>query len=267
MDHRLGAEVRGVIRIALAVAASAVLAGAQTPLDSAATARRLRLLGVFDVETGQPIEGAAVTDAFSRTTATTTRTGTVNLAFLPEGGSMLRIQKIGFEPAIQMVVMSPSDTVPITVLLRPNPATLPTVVTRDAAPRFISPSLSAFEERRRNGHGKFIASAELRRNDNRSMTNVVRSLGLNVKCDKKAPVHCLAVSSRQPSKYGILGQLCAFDVYLDGVPMSDDDRDLEQLRVDQFDAVEAYEGPATVPAEFNRTGSVCGVILFWTRER
>src|SRR5438445_7848022 len=73
---------------------------------------RNRLLGVYDVATGDPIEGAGITDLKSGLTARTTKTGTVSLLFLPEGRSTLRIRKLGFEPVDQPVDISPTDTVP-----------------------------------------------------------------------------------------------------------------------------------------------------------
>jgi hypothetical protein len=45
-----------------------------------------------------------------------------------------------------------------------------------------------------------------------------------------------------------------------------DDNDVDQiLSVNEIEAAEAYASAATIPAEFNRTGSVCGVIAVWTR--
>ena len=45
------------------------------------------------------------------------------------------------------------------------------------------------------------------------------------------------------------------------------DNNLQQMRVDQFAGVEFYPGGATIPSQYNKTGSSCGVLLLWTRER
>jgi hypothetical protein len=37
------------------------------------------------------------------------------------------------------------------------------------------------------------------------------------------------------------------------------------LAVNHVEAVEAYNGPSQMPVEFNRTGSRCGVVVFWSR--
>jgi hypothetical protein len=43
--------------------------------------------------------------------------------------------------------------------------------------------------------------------------------------------------------------------------------DFNRLPVNEYAAVEFYPGTGTAPAEFNRTGNGCGVLLLWTRER
>jgi hypothetical protein len=47
----------------------------------------------------------------------------------------------------------------------------------------------------------------------------------------------------------------------------DEWRDLEKMQVPQFGGIEIYSSPATIPPLYNMTGSACGVILMWTRDR
>ena len=89
--------------------------------DPVAVDRRVRLLGVFDDDTGDPIEGAAVTDSLSGTTAFTTATGTVTLAFLPDGFSRVCVAKPGYPDVWLDVVQSPRDTLPITLTVKRRP--------------------------------------------------------------------------------------------------------------------------------------------------
>lgn len=267
-------RVRAFVEIGIWLAAAG-LARAQAPTPPTTTpSYRHRLLGVFDAQSGEPIEGAEVIDALNRVTALTTSTGTVSLVFLPDGGSMVQIKKVGYQPSTMVIEIAPADTIPITVVLNRltqtagGPAqTLPTVVTRDTAPRHISPGLQAFEERRRSGFGHFITEAELRKQDNRKMTNILRDLpGITMLCPKTGPrkFECFAVSGRG-KKYAVQGGACEINLYIDGVPVSDND--LEKLNTSEFAAVEFYSGGATIPVQYNLTGSSCGVILLWTRER
>jgi|KBSMisStandDraft_5_1062788.scaffolds.fasta_scaffold05324_3 hypothetical protein len=97
----------------------------ETPKPAAIPAYRLRILGVFDGNTGEPIEGALVTDVTTGTRARTTVTGTVSLAFLPEGGTPLRITKTGYDDLTIGVEIAPAKVEPITLVLvkrRPNPS-------------------------------------------------------------------------------------------------------------------------------------------------
>ena len=222
---------------------------------------RARILGVFNAQTGDPIEGASVTDILSGTAALTTVTGTVSLVFLPDSGSMVRIQKIGYKPEMRNGRDLAKGYGANHCSLKPDDDDASAVVTSDSSPRYVSPGLRAFEERRKAGFGRFVTEAELRKADNRTMTNVIRTMGVSVGCTSRFPVRCFATSSRG----GGIG--CPLDVYLDGIMVNKDDRDLERMRADQFGGIEAYVGAATIPPLYNKTGSACGVLLLWTRER
>ena len=100
---------RGASRVFAFIALSATSAIAQTP----------RLLGVYSVASGEPIEGVEVFDMTSKTSALTTKTGTVSLSFLPNGTSLLRVRKVGYEAFTTVVTISPVDTLPVTVMLKP----------------------------------------------------------------------------------------------------------------------------------------------------
>lgn len=230
---------------------------------------RARLLGVYSAQTGDPVDGAEVGDLLAKVTALTTKTGTVSLSFLPEGGTLVRIRKVGFEPATMMVAISPEDTVPLTVLLTPSVQTLPAMVTKDSASHhYRSPGLRAFDERRLSGNGgHFIVEEELRKNDHQPLTNVVRRLpGIQVKCITKGirSGECYATSFRQKSGHVMSSGECPVDVYLNGIASTDND--LQKMPTMQFAGVEFYAG-ATIPALYNKTGSSCGVLLLWQRER
>lgn len=239
---------------------SAATASAQT-----LPAYRHRILGVFNSE-GKPLEGVEVTDMKSGTTALTTSTGTVTLAYLPDGGSEVRVRQLGYVPVTQFVRISPADTVPVTVILVESATILPTLVTRDTSAHPVSPGLRDFEARRRSGRGYFITERELRKADNREMQNVVRTVpGLVVSCTRVFPQACYAVSGRAQSKYAIIGGgACKFAIYVDGAVSME--TDLNRFRVADYAGIEAYSG-SQVPQQYNATGAACGVLLFWTRER
>jgi hypothetical protein len=239
------------MRLALAVCLALVAA----PLAAQeAPAYRRRLLGVYDMQTGDPIEGVEVTDLLGKLTATTSATGTVSLAFLPEGETMLRIRKVGYTAKTMAVSISPVDTVPFTVLLERSAQVLPTVVTKDSAVRkWMSPGLQAFEERRRQGFGQFITDSVLRRYDSGPLTNAIRRLaGVAVNCRGSK---CVAVSQRSG---------CPPKIFMDGAAANENNLELFQSM--NFSGVEFYTAANILP-QYNMTGSGCGVLLLWSRER
>lgn len=240
---------------------AASVAAAQQPAPSIA-GYRARLLGVFDLNTGGPVEGVEVTDLTSGTKALTTATGTMSLAYLPDGGSMVRIRKLGYMVITRFIAISPNDTVPLTLMLTPTTTILPAVVTNDSSPHYHSPGLQQFEERRKAGFGRFITEGELRKSDNREMPDVLRQLsGVQITCTSRTPRSCIATTFRQ-TRGGGAG--CRYTVFVDGMRLSD--ANLLMLNVNSFAGVEAYSA-STIPPQYNRMGSGCGVLLFWSRER
>jgi hypothetical protein len=125
---------RGII-VGCALAGLPATGQTQITVTPSAVPYRGRLLGVYAATSGTAVDGARVTDMVNHVTAMTTATGTVSLAFLPEGANLVRIEKIGFQPTTIGVRISSDDTVPITVLLQALAHDLPAVVTRDSNPR------------------------------------------------------------------------------------------------------------------------------------
>ena len=76
-----------------------------------------RILGVFDVNTGEPVDGARVIDLATGTFARTTKTGTVSLAFIPSGTWRVGIEKAGYDSLTLPIAISPRDSTPVTVVL------------------------------------------------------------------------------------------------------------------------------------------------------
>jgi hypothetical protein len=244
-----------VVYCALLFATVSAVAPAQSP---SAKPYPSRVLGVFDEATGEPIEGAKVIDVASGTFALTTSTGTVSLVFLPAGGGSVIVRKIGYAVS-RAIEVAAGDTMPITVVLRATQTVLPAMITTDSSPHYVSPGLREFEERRtgKGSLGHFISEAELRKNDNREMPDVLRQIpGMTIKCSTRTPRRCTANTFR----CGALG----FAIYVDGTRVTDSN--LLMLNVAEFAGVEAYTG-ATVPVQYNMTSQTCGVLLFWTRER
>jgi hypothetical protein len=87
-----------------------------------------RILGVFDMSTGEPIDGVEVLDMKTKSWALTTFTGTVALSFVDSAGGIIRLRKVGFEPQM-LTVTNYSDEGAITAVLTRSGVALPAVTT------------------------------------------------------------------------------------------------------------------------------------------
>ena len=242
-------------KLTLVALATTSWLGAQAP------SYRSRILGVYDAATLEPIVDAQVTDVASHSFSRTTRTGTVSLAFLPDGGGYVTVKRVGYESWMGFVAISPHDTTPLTIVLKGTTPVLPPIVARDTDPKHISPALQSFDERRKGGFGQFIDETELRKNDNRELPEVLRKLSnIDIKCSYHTPRKCFAFSKTQGIGHCSNGAL----VYLDGIVINDSNLLLYQTS--EIGGVETYS-PATVPAQYNKQNAACGVVLLWTRER
>src|SRR4051812_45677517 len=220
-----------------------------------------RLLGAYDLLSGAPIEGAKVTDVATGNYVLTSRTGTASLAFLPSGGGYVTVTKLGYESWMQFVHVSPSDTSPITLVLKTVPTSLVEMISRDTANQpAASPGLREFTSRLKTGLGHYIVDSTLRKNDNREMSDLIlRVPGVVVTCSKRTPRRCVARTAAPPMGACPGGGML---IYLDGARLTD--LDLLQIPVAMIGGVEVYSG-ATMPAQYNQTGGSCGAILFWSR--
>lgn len=238
-----------------------------------------RIVGVYDDQTGTPIDSVEVRDMASGSTALTTSTGTLSLFFVDTAGSLIRFRKIGFKPVTMFVANAPGID-PLTVVLERAAQTLEKVVVTDNAAVYHSPALRGFEERRKTGMGYFISESQMRKEDNRPLSQVVR-----------AHVPAVSIIERRSGSKWVSVALsrrldnCLVDIYLDGVQVSgtsggggsatvgsrassvrSGDADLRSFEVSDLAAVE-FHNVADMPIEFGHTGSGCGALFLWTRER
>jgi len=275
----------------MAVVCAVSLAGAVVPVaraQSPATdttgkkptnyAYRYRFLGVYDATTGDPVEGAEVIDVLNGNKALTTKTGTVSLMFLPEGGSMVRVRKVGFEMQTLTVAISPADTVPITVVLTHATATtLDPVVVKDSTPHYLGSGLNTFVEHQRQGFGHFVTEDQFRKDDGKPLGNILISRMPGLMFTHGPHGETYIVSSRKPcagnALVGCRQPNCYVTVIQDGVRIFDLTMRGQQVpdfaKMDGLNiaGAEFYDGAAAMPPEYNSTSQGCGVLVLWTRER
>lgn len=271
----------------------AIPARAQNPPSSSASppaqvtvpGYRFRVLGVYDASTGDPVEGVEVADVLNGNKSVTTKTGTVSLIFLPDGGALVRLRKLGYATQTLTVAISPSDTTPMTVVLE-RAAQLPAVVVNDSAKKALSPMLAGFEDRRARGFGHFITDSVFRSHDNQTLADLIPTHmpGLQItpgpggaKYFASGRKQCAGFvllkmkATGQPTCNPGAPPSCFVSVYIDGVPIYD--ATMDSTRIPDFNhygaldyaAAEFYQG-SEIPVEYNTSRNQdCGVLLLWTR--
>lgn len=209
-----------------------------------------RIVGVFDTQSGLPLEGADVIDRIGGSTLRTQRSGLVGLAAFTSqhDSSVVTIRKIGFADTTVLVMTGAADTVPVQIFLRHVTALDSMIVTAtevEHAPLY----LKDFEQRMLDSKAtgaKTIGPGEMRKNDGRKLYDFLLGKGI------------------------ASGQRCrSIGIYLNGAPyrpltiapgspgIPDDD-------VDHYDAIVFYTG-AQMPMEFRRTGGGCAALLLYAR--
>jgi hypothetical protein len=230
---------------------------------------RYRLLGVYDEATGEPIAGVEVRDVLSGLSASTTTSGTVSLIFLPDGGGLVRLRKVGYELETLMIAISPANTAPVTLTLR-RAAQLPTVVVNDSAPTYLSPRLRQVEGRlKSHAGGYFIDESTMRRWDNSVLGDAIISRVPGVYSTTGPHGEMYLLSARIACSGPALScqrSNCYVKVYVDGVPFASSAvLDFSQLSPQDYAIAEFYPGGASVPVQYGAQS--CGLLLLWSRER
>jgi hypothetical protein len=237
---------------------------------------RLRLLGVFDEETGNPISGAKVSSVLGHMSTVTGPTGIVSLIFLSEGENLVRLQRLGYAAQTFMVNISPRDTMPLTMLMR-HVISLQAMITTATISTIQSRRMSGFLEREKShAEGYFIDQSAIDKSGADQLADLLvarlpglmtEDVGANTYLTE--PVRC-----RDGTKHG------PPQVYVDGVPVAADflatnggsslpsdmtPFNLGAIPLTDIAGVEWYPDNTTLPMEFSSMSIRCGALLLWTK--
>ncbi|HWH51829.1 MAG TPA: hypothetical protein VN651_09840 [Gemmatimonadaceae bacterium] len=255
-------------------AARAQDAGGKRPAKTVSVpGYRFRVLGAFDEETGAPIEGVEVRDLISGNSALTTSTGTVSLVFVPDGGSMIRLRKIGYATQTMFVSIDSMSRSPVTAVMS-HAVQLPTVVSTAKAtdPAYSTPNLVGFAERAKEGFGRYLMNETIRKQDYKSLADMLRQLGgMTIVTDQHGLEYASAASGVGGASGLAFGAAspsdrCRATVYLGSMNLGQPDlRSLPQPT--ELAGIEWYPHIDETPVEYTMTNSGCGVLVLWQRAR
>jgi hypothetical protein len=230
---------------------------------------------VTDEESGSPVVGADVTLPELGVSAATSGSGEARIADLPSGNWLVVVSGFGYGTASSFIEFDGTSVVEGEVALAEGPVVLDGIVVTGerGQPRL---QRMGFYERREVGIGRFIDRAEIDEEDPQRISDLFMGMP------------GVARVEMEPSRYGIASRRgftgfglssgpgvmqgatrgnsgpCIMHLIIDGVLY--ERGIIDDLNADWIEAIEVYNGLSEVPAQYNRTGAVCGVVLVWTRQ-
>jgi hypothetical protein len=227
---------------------------------------------VTDSATSTPIDGASIWLLGTQLRWASDTTGAFRVDGLAAGTYQFLVRQFGYTPVRVEVSLQPGVTTRLreqALALAPLTSAVPldpVVVEGRAVPW----RLAGFERRRATGMGSFMNREEIESYRPKLMTDVVgRMPGISVRPNTQYGVGDLRrriiYNTRRFSTW--TGQECPLLIFVDGAFIGDTRQaDLDLLIPPEgVEAMETYSSPAQIPAEFDRTGSACGVIVLWLR--
>lgn len=188
----------------------------------------------------------------------------------------MRILRVGYTP-VSTSAFEVSETTRLLNLgvvvpaATTGPYTLAPLVVEGTAPL---PHLASFYRHRTIGLGDFLTRDEFEDWNPVEVTDVVRRMPSYVVRANPNYGNPLPDGTLDTRRFRVevatrsrrRNQECPVLLYLDGAFMGNTlTTDIETIPIDMVEAVETYSRPAQIPPEYNRLGSDCGVIAFWTR--
>ncbi len=241
--------------------------------SAAQTVRHPRVLGVYDAETGNAIQGAVLRDVATGTRAITTKTGTVSLDWIKSGGTIVQVVKLGYRPWSQIV--DAADTGSITVVLSRIPELAPMVTTEKYLIQHDPGQRDGFEARCAAANVSCVRDSLLAQYPSRTLGDMllksptVKPCGGSPRPVGGVPASCAVRMD------GLTGGNCTPTYYVDGfrwdaarigAPIDPAYGGTRQAPFNwsNVSGIEVYPAAAARAARFAGDPD-CGVIVIWTK--
>lgn len=232
-------SMRRAFLVALCLGVAAPLC-AQTP-----TATSLFTARILDARTERPIAQASILLPEIGRAASSDTLGNLRLTQLPAGKHVALVQAIGYDSLLFAIDIARSDTAEADLMLTPITPTTPTAqrleaVKVEATGGMLAARMAEYEDRKKEGLGKFLDSTDFRAIPGLPLADVLRlRFGITRRGKMAQSVGC---------------------IILDGVPTRG--YDLNLIHPDMIAAVEVHT-IASAPLKY--TG--CGTLIVWRKLR
>jgi TonB-dependent Receptor Plug Domain/Carboxypeptidase regulatory-like domain len=200
------------------------------------------------------LSGATVSILGSALSVSTGDNGRFRIVGLHAGNFILTVHRIGYVPVAVATTVVNGDTLRPSFALQRIVSALDTMI---VTAKSLATRMSEFEDRRKLGFAHFITADEIEKRNATFLADVIRTV-LSVDISEKKAGKQYAYNMR-----GMGG--CAFQIYLDGMPMPTPTNLLQLPPPRDLAGIEIYSGPATIPLQYKSGNANCGVMLLWTK--
>lgn len=225
---------------------------------------------VVDSATGQPVRAARISVAGTHHGATNER-GVAEIARVPTGEHEIRIALLGFEPYTARLRVGDGGGAH-TARLAPAAIQLAAVTVRQRAQ---SRQLRRFYTRAERGSGAYVTRDQIDRLNPRRVSDLFYLMpGMSVAQLSEGDAY-VSVQGNEgrlegggPLGLGTVRE-CPILYYIDGTPvqvMGNGSID-QELLPDEIEGIEVYRRSSAAPAQYQRLGANCGIVLIWKREQ
>ncbi len=248
-----------MMRTSLRFLALTALAAGMTPVTTAgAQAYTTTLTGIVADTNKQPIQDAEIISLRSNRRATTNKDGIFVLAGLPPGDEQIRVRRIGYEPQTFAATLAAGDTMRVGIILAASAALLPEIAVVARGKQYKG-LMAGFADRMLHSGAppsSFITREDLDTWNMTRILDVVAKVGMKTRMQSggKRVVQC---------PRGYTGNVPPTPViYLNGSRVFGN-FDIDDLSIEQVEALEVYKSPIHTPSQFDRDAQC--VIVIWTR--
>jgi hypothetical protein len=229
------------------------------------------ITGVVTDTSGVNLADATVTIVGTPFSTRTNADGSFHLWDLPPGSMRVSVQHLGYEMQRRDLELGEEDVVDMLPVQLADAATVLDPVSVMGTQPVTRRDLTEFERRRETTNGTFITREEFEEQGHVDETvDVLRRMqGIFIRPGTGFP-EWIITTRRGASRGGLMDpstNFCYPLVFIDhNYAGTTGDIDVNRgIPISAVEAIEVYASAAGVPQEFNRAGSVCGVIVFWTR--
>lgn len=273
---------------ALAILAPAALR-AQSPATGVLAGSVALSTGDALAPRGAPVRDVSVLVGGAGRTARADSAGRFAIGGMPAGTYRVLVRGVGYQPLELDARVADGDTTWLQLAVVRAAAPLATVTVRDRA----ASGNATFDARRAMGGGKFFDQDYLQQQKGRQIADVLMTApGVRL---VPQPNGTVSAASRRGQGSMNAATQCYMAVIVDGVRIFEPEvgtggppatgigappaltpsagkagiapPNINLLDLEQLGGIEVYAGPAQLPAELRGTGSACGAVVIWTRQR